>query len=389
MISLSIMFRSSSSFCIITWSSLDPSWLAGNWELYVFSSSVVVMLRLLTMAATFAGGVRLQPVSGPSSSAAQAQRGNKSSFMTEKTIVLGYNGLFLISPQGESHLRVGMIGTGAISHKHAQAYRNIGYELAVCTDINAEAGKKFADQYGAEFVSTFEEVCRHPEVDYVDVCTFPDFRLQPLEICAQTGKHIQVQKPISTNLETARRMIETARQAGIVLGVVSQHRFDDSSQFLKKAIADGRLGRLIQCDCYVKWYRSPQYYSRPIKGSWAVEGGGALINQAIHQLDILRWMAGPVSELFGYWQLGSLHKIESGDVEDDSGEPAPVDREVASGASDPMAISLEPFERQFLDFGEAIRAGRPPLISGEEGYHALEIVDAVYRSCRTGEKVAL
>lgn len=89
-----------------------------------------------------------------------------------------------------------MIGTGAISHKHAQAYRNIGYELAVCTDINAEAGKKFADQYGAEFVSTFEEVCRHPEVDYVDVCTFPDFRLQPLEICAQTGKHIQVQKPI-------------------------------------------------------------------------------------------------------------------------------------------------------------------------------------------------
>ncbi len=332
-----------------------------------------------------------------------------------------------------------MIGTGAISHKHAQAYRNIGYELAVCTDINAEAGKKFADQYGAEFVSTFEEVCRHPEVDYVDVCTFPDFRLQPLEICAQTGKHIQVQKPISTNLETARRMIETARQAGIVLGVVSQHRFDDSSQFLKKAIADGRLGRLIQCDCYVKWYRSPQYYSRPIKGSWAVEGGGALINQAIHQLDILRWMAGPVSELFGYWQLGSLHKIESEDVvnavvryrngatgviqastafwpgytertefhgtkgtaiisgdklttwdvEDDSGEPAPVDREVASGASDPMAISLEPFERQFLDFGEAIRAGRPPLISGEEGYHALEIVDAVYRSCRTGEKVAL
>ncbi|HZT32302.1 MAG TPA: Gfo/Idh/MocA family oxidoreductase [Bryobacteraceae bacterium] len=336
-------------------------------------------------------------------------------------------------------MRVGMIGTGAISHKHAQAYRNIGYELAVCTDINAEAGKKFADQYGAEFVSTFEEVCRHPEVDYVDVCTFPDFRLQPLEICAQTGKHIQVQKPISTNLETARRMIETARQAGIVLGVVSQHRFDDSSQFLKKAIADGRLGRLIQCDCYVKWYRSPQYYSRPIKGSWAVEGGGALINQAIHQLDILRWMAGPVSELFGYWQLGSLHKIESEDVvnavvryrngatgviqastafwpgytertefhgtkgtaiisgdklttwdvEDDSGEPAPVDREVASGASDPMAISLEPFERQFLDFGEAIRAGRPPLISGEEGYHALEIVDAVYRSCRTGEKVAL
>src|SRR5262245_29298760 len=133
-----------------------------------------------------------------------------------------------------------MIGTGAISHKHAQAYRNIGYALTVCTDIFEEAGRKFAAQYGAEFVKSYEEVCRHPNVDYVDVCTFPDFRLQPLEICASAGKHIQVQKPISTNVETARKMIDVARKSRIVLGVVSQHRFDESSQFLKKAITGGR-----------------------------------------------------------------------------------------------------------------------------------------------------
>src|SRR6266581_3132431 len=336
-------------------------------------------------------------------------------------------------------MRVGIIGTGAISHKHAEAYRNIGYELTVCTDVYEPAGRKFADQYGVEFVKTYEEVCRHPKVDYVDVCTFPDFRMQPIEICAASKKHVQVQKPISTNLETARRMIETARQGGILLGVVSQHRFDDASLFLSKAIAAGRLGKLLQCDCYVKWYRSPAYYSRPIKGSWQTEGGGALINQAIHQLDVLRWLAGPVKELFGYWQLGALHKIESEDVvnavvryasgatgviqastafwpgytertefhgtkgtaiisgdklttwdvENDSGEPAPVAREVASGASDPMAISIEPFERQFRDFGEAITTGRKPLVGCEEGLQALEIVEAVYRSCRTGEKVAL
>ncbi len=332
-----------------------------------------------------------------------------------------------------------MIGTGAISHKHAEAYRNIGYELTVCTDVVEEAGLRFAAQHGAEFVPTFEDVCRHPNVDYVDVCTFPDFRIQPLAICAESKKHIQVQKPIATNLETAREMIATARKAGIQLGVVSQHRFDDSSQFLVKAIAGGRLGKLLQCDCYVKWYRSAAYYSRPIKGSWATEGGGALINQAIHQLDILRWLAGPVRELFGYWQLGALHKIESEDVvcaiaryesgatgviqastamwpgytertefhgtkgtaiisgdklttwdvENDAGEPAPVAKDVASGASDPMAISLEPFERQFLDFGDAIRTGRKPLVGGEEGYEALELVQAVYRSCRAGEKITL
>ncbi|HXS97758.1 MAG TPA: Gfo/Idh/MocA family oxidoreductase [Candidatus Limnocylindrales bacterium] len=336
-------------------------------------------------------------------------------------------------------MRVGMIGTGAISRMHAKVYRNIGFDLTVCTDIHEPSGRKFADENGCEFVRTYEEVCRHPRVDYVDVCTFPNFRLQPIEICAETGKHVQVQKPISTTLETARQMIETARKGGILLGVVSQHRFDDASLFLSKAIAEGRLGKLLECDCYVKWWRSDDYYSRPIKGSWEVEGGGALINQAIHQIDILRWLAGPVAELTGVWQLGARHKIESEDVvnavvkyssgatgviqastafwpgytertefhgtkgtavisgdklttwdvENDDGEPAPVAREVASGASDPMAISMEPFERQFRDFGDAIQKGRKPLVAGEEGYQALEVVEAVYRSCRTGEKVRI
>jgi predicted dehydrogenase len=336
-------------------------------------------------------------------------------------------------------LRVGIIGTGAISHKHAQAYRNIGYEVTVCTDIHEPSGEKFATQYGCEFVRTYQEVCRHSKVDYVDVCTFPDFRLQPLEICAETKKHIQVQKPISTNVETARRMLATATSAGIVLGVVSQHRFDDSSQFLARALPAGRLGKILQADAYVKWYRTPEYYSRPIKGSWETEGGGALINQAIHQVDVMLWLMGPVRELFGFWQLGAMHKIQSEDVvsallrfdsgatgviqastafwpgyterleihgtkgtavisgdklttwdvQDDSGEPAPVQKEVMSGASDPMAISLTPFERQFLDFGEAIRTGGKPLVAGEEGLQALTLEEAVYRSCRDGRKISL
>lgn len=336
-------------------------------------------------------------------------------------------------------MRVGIIGTGAISNKHAEAYRNIGYQVTVCTDINEEAGRRFAERWGARFVPTYEEVCRDPEVDFVDVCTFPDFRLQPVQACAAAKKHIQVQKPIATNLETARAMIETARSAGIQLGVVSQHRFDDASLFISKAIAEGRLGKILQADAYVKWYRSPEYYARPIKGSWAVEGGGALINQAIHQVDLLLWLIGPVREVFALWQLGAMHKIESEDVisallryengaqgviqaatafwpgyterieihgtrgtailagdklrawdvRDYDGEPPPLAKEVLSGSADPMAIPLEPFERQFRDFGEAIRTGRKPAVSGEEGYRALELVLAAYRSCREGNKVVL
>jgi UDP-N-acetyl-2-amino-2-deoxyglucuronate dehydrogenase len=336
-------------------------------------------------------------------------------------------------------VRVGIIGTGAISEKHAAAYKNIGYEITVCTNNSEAKGRKFADAWGAEYVSSYEEVCRHPRVDYVDVCTFPDFRLQPIEICAETKKHVLVQKPIATNLETARAMIDLAKKSGIVLGVVSQHRFDDSCLFLKKAIAGGRLGKILQADAYVKWFRSAEYYSRPIKGSWETEGGGALINQAIHQVDVLAWLIGPVKELFSYWQLGALHKIESEDVVNvlmryangatgviqgatafwpgyserveihgtkgtavitgdklttwdvlnDEGEPAPLASQVASGASDPMAISLEPFERQFKDFGEAIENKREPLISGEEGFKALQIVVSAYESARTGNKVTL
>ena len=153
-------------------------------------------------------------------------------------------------------MRVGLIGTGAIANLHARAYKNIGYAVRVCTDVNADAGRRFAAQHGAEFLTSDEDVCRHPDVDYVDVCTFPDFRLQPLKACAAAGKHIQVQKPMATNVRTAREMIAIARSAGIVLGVVSQHRFDECSRFLASAIPTGRLGRILQCDAYVKWYRS-------------------------------------------------------------------------------------------------------------------------------------
>lgn len=336
-------------------------------------------------------------------------------------------------------MNIGILGTGAISHKHVQAYTNIGWKVVACSDIFAPAGQAFADRYGCAFVPTLEALVQYKDVQIVDVCTFPNVRLEPVELCAKYGKHVQVQKPIATHPAVALQMIEAARAGGITLNVVSQHRFDDSIIFLRKAIAAGRLGKLLQADAYVKWFRSADYYSRPIKGSWEVEGGGALINQAIHQVDILLHLIGTVTSVYGTWQLGALHKIESEDVitamlkyangatgviqastafwpgyserveihgtrgtaiitgdqlttwdvQDDFGEPAPLSSSVASGASDPMAISLEPFERQFRDFGDAIANKRAPLVSGEEGHRALAVVDAVYMSCRENRVVTL
>jgi UDP-N-acetyl-2-amino-2-deoxyglucuronate dehydrogenase len=336
-------------------------------------------------------------------------------------------------------MRVGIVGTGAIANLHARACKAIGFTVRACTDVNEEAGRKFAAAHGAEFLPDYKAVCRHPEVDYVDLCTLPGFRLEPLRECIAHGKAIQVQKPIATTLDAARQMVDEARKGGIALGVVSQHRFDDSSQFLARAIQAGRLGKLVECDAYVKWHRSDEYYSRPIKGSWEGEGGGALINQGIHQVDILRWLVGPVREITAMWQLGALHRIESEDivnallrfangatgviqastafapgyterlevhgskgtaiisgdklttwdVKEDAGDPPPLESSVASGASDPLAISLAPFERQFQDFASAIREKRAPLVSGDSGYQAMEIVDAIYRSCRTSDRIRL
>jgi predicted dehydrogenase len=336
-------------------------------------------------------------------------------------------------------MRVGIIGTGAIAAKHALAYRNIGLQLTLCANQSAERGRAFADTFGAAYVDSPEALCASPEIEVVDLCTPPGSRLRYVEEAARHGKHVLVEKPIAIDLETAQRMIEATDAAGVRLGVVSQHRFDDSIQFLKRALEARRLGRMLAADAYVKWHRSPEYYSRPVKGSWLGEGGGALINQAIHQLDMLLYLAGPIRRVTGQWRLGALHAIESEDllnallefesgavgvlqagtaywpgaaerlelhgvqgigvvtgdlltqwtVQEDRGEAPPIAAAVSSGASDPMAISTVPLERQMRDFAACCATGEVPVSSGRDGYRALQTVLAIYESCRSGHSVSI
>lgn len=336
-------------------------------------------------------------------------------------------------------MKVGIAGTGAIAHKHAEAYRNIGFDLVACWNRSAGRGEAFAEKWSAKFVPQLQQLCEYPGLDFVDVCTFPDTHLEPVRLCARIGRHVQLQKPIATDLETARQIIDAARESGIGLGVVSQHRFDEATIFLVRALHQGRLGKILEADAYVKWYRNEAYYARPGKGTWKVEGGGALINQGIHQVDLLLYLIGNISRVSATWQLGAAHSIESEDVINalltfqsggtgvlqastalwpgyaerieihgskgtaiisgdhltvwevqhderaDSVDPAPLHRHSMSGASDPMAISVTSFERQFLNFADAIRTGGQPLVNGIEGFRALAVVSAIYDSCRSGE----
>ena len=336
-------------------------------------------------------------------------------------------------------MNVGLIGTGAIAHKHAESYRQIGYRLVAVSNRSEKKGRGFADEYGAEFVADHRHLCARPDIDYVDVCAFPDSRLEMTQVAASKGKHVLVQKPIAVTLSDARTMLDCCSRAGVAFGVISQHRFDDSTIFLRRAIQRKRLGKILQADGYVKWHRAQAYYDRPGKGSWSAEGGGALINQGIHALDLMLYLAGPIKEVYGQWQLAAAHKMESDDVvsaiiryasgatgviqastamfpgyserieihgtkgsaiitgdrltawdvERDRGDDAPRAADVDSGASDPMAISLEPIKRQLLDFGNAVRERRKPLVDGEAGYRALETVLAIYESARTGAVVRI
>ncbi len=337
-------------------------------------------------------------------------------------------------------MKVGLIGTGAISHKHGDSYQELGFEIVACSNRGEAKGRDFAEKYGAEFHADWRELVARDDVGYVDVCTFPDSHLEIVEECAAKGKSVLLQKPMDLTLDNCRKMIELAKAANIRLGVVSQHRFDDSIIFLKKAMDDGRLGRILQADGYVKWHRPQPYYDRPGKGTWAVEGGGALINQGIHTVDVLMYLAGRVSEIQAQWQLAAAHTMEAEDVvnalvgyqsgatgviqastafwpgfterievhgtkgsaiitgdrlttwqvEGDSGEDVPLQTgSEDSGAADPMAIPIENLKRGFADFAKAVESGSEPLITGEEGYHALAIVLGVYGAAREGRKVRL
>lgn len=336
-------------------------------------------------------------------------------------------------------MKVGLIGTGAIAHKHAESYAEIGFELAAVTDIVVEKGKAFAEKYGPEFFADSTEMINRAGVDYIDVCTFPDSHLGIVRACAAAKKNVLLQKPMDLRLDNCREMIELCEKADVRLGVVSQHRFDKAAIFLKKAITDGRMGKLLQVDGYVKWHREQSYYDRPGKGTWAMEGGGALINQGIHTVDVSMYLAGMAKTIAANWQLGAAHEIEvedilnaiityeggvtgvlqastafrpgyserieihgtkgsaiitgdkltHWDVDGDAGEDAPIEAAEMSGAADPMAIPIGNLKRQFQDFGCAVDTGGKPLVDGEQGYRALQIVLGVYEAAREAKIVTL
>lgn len=331
----------------------------------------------------------------------------------------------------------GIVGCGMIGKVQAEAVASIpgARLLAVCARDEKRVAE-FAAKFGAAGYTDYERFLDHPGLRIVNICTPNGAHAEQGVAAARAGKHVLVEKPIDTTLEKADALIEACDRNGVKLGVIFQSRFLPAVQKIKRAIDEGRLGRLMIGDAYVKWYRSPEYYAGSWHGTMAMDGGGALINQAIHTVDLLRWMMGPVDAAFAmkaalrYPQIegedtlvaslrfknGALGVIEAatsvkpgfkrrleisgecgavildgdaigcwaidGEDEGDAGG-----EQITDGSSNPAAISNEGHRLQIEDMMRAVIEDRAPMIDGKEGRNSLEVVVRLYESAVSGQSV--
>jgi UDP-N-acetyl-2-amino-2-deoxyglucuronate dehydrogenase len=196
-------------------------------------------------------------------------------------------------------LGVAIIGPGLVAQTHAQALAQIPETilLAVC-GRNLENTERFANQYGARALTSLEQTLGHPGVQAVVLCTPHPLHAEQAIMAANAGKHILIEKPMALSVTDCDRMIEAARTNRVKLGIISQRRLYEPVQRLKQAIEAGKLERPVLATLHLLGWRGPEYYAMADwRGTWAGEGGGVLVNQAVHQLDLLTWLMGPIDRV--------------------------------------------------------------------------------------------
>ena len=195
----------------------------------------------------------------------------------------------------------GIIGCGMIANFHAKAIRDIkGAELVGCYNRTAPKAEKLAGEFGGEVYTDLEAMLRREDLDVVTICSPSGAHMEPCVAAAKAGKHVIVEKPLDVTLLRCDAMIEACETAGVKLATIFPSRFHRSSQLMKQAVDEGRFGKLALGDAYVKWFRTQEYYdSGAWRGTWELDGGGALMNQAIHSVDLLLWLMGPATAVFG------------------------------------------------------------------------------------------
>jgi predicted dehydrogenase len=344
-------------------------------------------------------------------------------------------------------LGFGIVGCGMIAGFHAKAINEIdGAHLVACQSRRMEAAESFAAEHGGKAYAELADLLADDSIDVITVCTPSGAHLDPAVAAATAGKHVIVEKPLEVTTERCDKIIDACRKNGVTLSTIFPSRFHDSSILLKKAVDDGRFGTLTLGDAYVKWFRTQEYYdSGQWRGTWELDGGGALMNQAIHSVDLLLWLMGDVAEVsaqsatlaherievedvvtaslkFKNGALGvieattaafpgMLKKIEihgnqgSAVIEEEDiktwqfAQEQPDDQaiiekyasmtETGGGAADPAAIGHAAHAKQFADVVNAINNGSALKIDGAEGRRSVEVILAIYEAARTGKRISI
>ena len=183
----------------------------------------------------------------------------------------------------------GIVGAGMISRFHAKAIAEVrGAKLVACADSSFAKAEALAKEFGCTPYDSLDAMLADPAVDVVTIATPSGAHMEPAVAAAKAGKHVIVEKPLEITLKTCDKIIDACEKAGVKLATIFPSRFHDSAKLMKRAVDAGRFGRLTLGDAYVKWFRTQQYYdSGAWRGTWALDGGGALMNQAIHSVDLL------------------------------------------------------------------------------------------------------
>jgi predicted dehydrogenase len=338
-----------------------------------------------------------------------------------------------------SKIRFAIVGTGSIVPIHAQAISSI-HDASLVAIFGKDVAKAqdLAAKFNCDWYNDYLKLLKRTDIDVVSICTPSGLHAELGIEAALAGKHVVIEKPIDITLEKADALIKTCQMQGVKLGVIFQRRYSDGVIALKSLLDQGKFGKLIFGGCYIKLYRSQEYYdSGAWRGTWAIDGGGVLMNQGIHYIDMLQFLAGPVAEVTGHcgtlghtglevedtasaavkFQSGALGVIEgttcaypglvsridiygtegSAVIENDvltsvqlkSGYEYKVGSNTDNAGVSSPDISFECHQRQFQEIITAIKDDMEPSVNGVEGRKALEVILAIYKSAFTGNRVAL
>jgi UDP-N-acetyl-2-amino-2-deoxyglucuronate dehydrogenase len=342
-------------------------------------------------------------------------------------------------------LGFGIFGLGMVADFHAQAIAHVtGGRLVGVATRNAGKARAFAQKHGVPFAgASIDELVARPDVDVVCITTSSGAHLEPALAAIRAGKHVVIEKPLEITTERADEILRAADAAGVRVASIFQGRFGEGARAVKAALDAGRFGRLVLASAYVKWHRTAQYYTGT-RGSMAADGGGALMAQGIHAIDLLQWFAGMPAEVFCWktrrvytgieaedtasatlkFASGALGTIEAstavwpgwqrrlelcgehGSVAleddhiarwdfraalpgDDAIRAAQDSAALGTGASAPNAISFVGHQRQMQDLIDALRDNRPLALDGHEARKALALIRALYASAGSGKPVKL